>query len=61
MDRGEVISLSFLALQVRLTKKLRRGLVLLDGHMSSSRWNEKHLKVTFVTVAAAAAGAAAVA
>lgn len=34
--------------------------MLLDGHMSSSRWNEKHLKVTFVTVAAAAAAGAAV-
>lgn len=31
--------------------------MLLDGHMSSSRRNEKHLKVTFVTAAAAAAAA----
>lgn len=33
--------------------------MLLDGHMSSSRRNEKHLKVTFVTAAAAAAAVAA--
>lgn len=35
--------------------------MLLDGHMSSSRWNEKHLKVAFVMVAAAEGGAAAAA
>lgn len=31
--------------------------MFLDDHMSSSRWNIKHLKVTFAKCAAAAAGA----
>lgn len=31
--------------------------MLLDDHMSSSRWNEKHLKVTFAKFVAAAAAA----
>lgn len=44
-------------LEVRLTKNLRRGLVFLDHHMSSSRRNKKHLKVTFVTAAAGEAEA----
>lgn len=43
--------------ELTLTKNLRGGLVFLDDHMSSSRRNIKHLKVTFAKFAAAAAGA----
>lgn len=39
-----------------LTKILRGGLMFLDGHVSSSRRNEKHLKVTFAKFVAAAVG-----
>lgn len=45
--------------ELRLTKNLRGGLVFLDDHMSSSRRNIKHLKVTFAKYAAAAAEAVA--
>lgn len=41
--------------KVTLTKNLREGLMFLDHHMSTSRRNEKHLKVTFAKFAAAAA------
>lgn len=41
--------------EVTLTKNLREGLMFLDDHMSSSRRNEKHLKVTFAKFVAAAA------
>lgn len=44
-----------LSYDVTLTKNLRGGLVFLDGHMSRSRRDVKHLKVTFVVFDAAAA------
>lgn len=53
--RHPLILFMCLCLQVRLTKNLRGGLMFLDDHMSSSRRNKKHLKVTFAKFVAAAA------
>lgn len=62
-DAGDVVSRSLhfpyvcLCEEVALTEVLRGGLVFLDGHMSSSRRNQKHLKVTFAEIVAAASAA----
>lgn len=47
-----------LCYEVTLTKNLREGLMFLDDHMSTSRRNEKHLKVTFAKFVVAAAATA---
>lgn len=59
-DGKELFKISYMcsSLKITLTKNVRGGLMFLDDHMSSSRRNEKHLKVTFAKFAASAAAEA---